>query len=449
MGVFKKAFPGGIYPLKRSHEGKNHTKDKPIKIAKAPAQVGIPMSQHIGTPCVPVVEVGDTVDMGQMIGEAQGNMGSPVHSSVSGKVSAIEMGPHCSGKDALTVIIDNDFEDRQHESMKPAAGIDSLSREDILKAVRLAGINGMGGAVFPTHVKLSPPKDRPIEHFILNGCECEPYVTADHRLMLEHAESIVYGMRCAMKALPAEKGIIAIEDNKPDAIEIMKKAAEPYGIKIAVLPTVYPQGGEKQIIQAVLGKEVPSCGLPMDIGVIVINVGTAHAIAEALRQGKPLYERVVTVAGDVVEPKNLLVRIGTPIEEVIEQCGGFKGAMGKVIAGGPMMGVAQPTLLSSIIKSTSGIVVLNKKNAHIPEESPCIYCGRCAKACPAKLMPYKIDLYVEAKNYDGADEYNALDCIECGCCKYVCPASRELVDRIRLGKRVIQARMRKKGASCR
>ncbi|WP_347877399.1 electron transport complex subunit RsxC [Caloranaerobacter azorensis] len=346
----------------------------------------------------------------------------------------------------LSVVIESDGSDEVDENVKPKGDLDSLTKEEILDIIKEAGITGLGGAGFPTHVKLSPLPDKKIDTIILNGAECEPYLTSDHRLMVETPEKVVFGLKAIMKAVGVNKGFIGIENNKPDAIEAMEKAVkdEP-NIEIATLITKYPQGDEKRLINAVTGREVPAGGLPMDVGVVVNNVGTAAAIADAIQTGMPLIQRIVTITGSAVrEPKNLIVKIGTLFKEVIEQCGGYKGKPGKIIMGGPMMGIAQFTDEVPVIKGTSGILVLNEKEARIPEPKQCIRCGKCVDICPVNLQPLFISQFALKNMYDEAEKYHALDCIECGSCSFICPSKRPLLQSIRVAKRELISR-RKKG----
>lgn len=434
-------FFGGIHP--RSY--KELSNKYPIEEHLPKSQVIIPLQQHIGAPCTPLVKVNDYVKVGQKIGEANGFVSAPVHSSVSGKVVAIEDRPSSSGKLVKSIVIESDGEFNYDDNIKPNEDIDNLKPEEIRQIVRDAGIVGMGGAMFPTAVKLNPPPDKKIDIVILNGAECEPYLTADHRLMLEKPVDIVHGLLAIMKALGASKGYVGIEDNKKDAIKEMKKSCKEFGdIEVAVLKTKYPQGSEKHIIKAITGREIPSGKLPADIGVVVDNVGTAFAIAEAIKFGKPLIERVVTVTGEgIMTPKNLRVKIGTPFRELIECCGGFKGIPGKVISGGPMMGMAQYSIDVPVIKGTSGILVLPEDRIALKDPKPCIKCARCVDACPMNLLPLFISAYSLKNDFNKCEEYHALDCIECGSCSYVCPSKRPLVESIRLAKREI-LRKRKK-----
>lgn len=441
MNIRTLTFKGGTHPP----HSKKATENLALERANDPKIVVIPMQQHIGAPCDPVVKVGDEVKVGQKIGEAKGFVSVPVHSSVSGKVIAVEPRLYTGGMKVPCVIIESDMQNTVYEGIAPKGDLTGLSAEDIKNIIKDAGIVGMGGATFPTHVKLAPPPEKNVDTVILNGAECEPYLTADHRLMLEQPEDVVFGLQALMKALGVKKGFIGIETNKPDAIEKIYNAAQGCeGIEVVALKTKYPQGAEKQLIYACTGREVPSGGLPADAGVVVNNVGTAAAVSKAIKTGMPLIERIVTITGaGVNNPKNLIVKIGTPFSEVIEQCGGLKGNVGKVIAGGPMMGITQFSLDVPVIKGTSGILILSEAEARLPEPSACIRCGKCVEACPINLMPINISAYSLASRFEQAESFNALDCIECGSCSFVCPAKRPLVDSIRVAKREILARRKK------
>lgn len=434
-------FRGGSHP---PHE-KHYTEHKPIGKAAAPALVHIPMAQHIGAPCQPVVKPGDHVKMGQLIGEPTGYVSAPIHASVSGTVKAVAPRVHPNGGEAMTVTIENDGQDERDTSFS----IMDWRRQDakaLQERITAAGIVGLGGASFPTHVKLSPPEGKKIDTIILNGAECEPYLTADHRLMLEYPQDVLTGLQILMKLLGVENGYVGIEDNKPDAIEVMQLAAqEMEHIRILTMRTKYPQGAEKQLIEAATGRQVPSGGLPMDVGCVVVNVGTAYAVTQAVTKGEPLISRVVTVTGGIVkDPQNLLVRIGTPVQDLVEQCGGLTEPAVKALMGGPMMGVAQHTLDVPVIKGTSGVVFLSKKEAALEEEQPCIRCGRCVNACPICLIPMDIADCVAMGDYEGAQAAGAMDCIECGSCTYMCPAKRYLTQYCRVAKRhLILARKKK------
>ncbi|MCK5763346.1 MAG: electron transport complex subunit RsxC, partial [Clostridiales bacterium] len=340
---------------------------------------------------------------------------------------------------------ENDMENEVHESVQPKGKLDDLSGKEIVEIIKEAGIVGMGGAGFPTHVKLSPPPDKKIDVVILNGAECEPYLTNDYRLMLENPSDIIFGLEAVMKVFDLKEGYIGIEDNKPEAIKVMKEAAKDNpGVKIVGLRTKYPQGAEKQLIAAVTGREVPSGGLPMEAGAVVNNVSTAAAIATAINTGMPLIDRICTVTGKgIKEPKNIKIKVGTMISEIVEQCGGYEENIGKLIMGGPMMGIATHTDQFPSTKTTSGILVFTEEEARIPEESQCIKCGKCVETCPSFLQPSYISAYALINNLEMAEKYNALDCIECGTCSFVCPSKRPLLESIRLVKREILAQRRK------
>jgi electron transport complex protein RnfC len=376
------------------------------------------------------------VKKGQLIGSPPSFVSAPVHSSISGKVVAISDFPQPSGRMVPSVVIESDGKD---EGIPFSDNPDylNLDVDEIKDRIKNAGIVGLGGAAFPTSVKLSPPKEKPVDTVILNGAECEPYLTADHRLMVERSQEIVMGLKLIMKALGVAEGYIGIENNKPDAIKAMEEGAsgEP-DIKVLTLKVKYPQGAEKMLIKAVKGREVPSKGLPMDVGVVVQNVGTALAIYEAVRYNKPLIERVVTVTGNgVKEHKNLMVRIGTLISELIEQCGGLTEDAAKVISGGPMMGFAQWSLDVPVVKGTSGILVLTEKECiHTDEYFACIRCGSCIDICPMGLNPSMLSILSEKGRYEETKEYNVFDCFECGSCAYVCPSNRPMVQFMRLAK---------------
>ena len=439
-------FEGGVHPLKRHHHGKYLTEHREIQRCSVPEELIIPVSQHIGAPSQPVVAPGDRVDMGQMIAQPGGFVSVPCFSSVSGTVKDIAPRPHISGQRIPSIIIENDFEDRLSDSIKGHGSIDALSPQDILDIIKNAGIVGMGGAAFPTHVKLSPPPDKKIDTVIINGAECEPFLTADHRIMLEYPARVVGGLKAVMKVLDLQKAYIAIESNKPDAIAAMTEAARGENIDVIALKVKYPQGAEKQLIYAVTKRQVPSGKLPMDVGAVVVNAGTAYQISLAIEDGLPLYERVLTVTGSVNTPSNLIVRLGTPLSHVIAFAGGFSADIEKVLAGGPMMGITQYNLDAPVIKGTSGILALDKRIVHMTQDSPCIRCGQCVTSCPMGLAPYLISAYADKNKFEDAEKNNALDCIECGCCSYICPANRYLVQSIRLAKNEIVANRKKQSA---
>ncbi len=444
--MVKKTFKGGIHP---SHN-KELTEELKTIQAVLPEKVVIAMQQHIGAPCKPLVKVGDTVRAGEKIGDSEAFVSAPVYSSVSGKVTAIgdRYVPLGARVECVEIEVDSSADNSIAviEGFKKVSGkTGDLSGEEILALIREAGIVGMGGAAFPTHVKLSPPKGKRIDTVILNGAECEPYLTADHRVMLEEPDNVVYGLKLVMKVLKATRGFIGIEDNKPDCIAAIEAAAKSdERISVFTLPVKYPQGAEKMLIDVITGKEVPSGGLPLDVGVVIQNVGTSAAIARAVREGIPLVERVVTVTGNgIVKPANLMVKIGTAFNDIIKQCLGLTGDAAKIISGGPMMGVAQATADVPVMKGTSGILVLTDKEVSLADPGPCIRCGRCIVGCPMKLMPNFLGIYGEQKKYEEAEPYHALDCIECGCCAYICPAGRPLTQWIRAAKAEITARKRK------
>ncbi|KAB3531452.1 electron transport complex subunit RsxC [Alkaliphilus serpentinus] len=434
-------FKGGIHPP----EFKEPTAHLPIEKAVEPKVVVIPLQQHIGAPAEAIVAVGDTVAIGQKIGEAKGFVSSPVHSSVSGTVKAIEKRPSVSGEDVLSIVIEADGKNEVHPSVSPKGKLEDLKAAEILEIIKEAGIVGMGGATFPTHVKLSPPPDKKVDTIILNGAECEPYLTADHRLMLETPEDVVYGLRAMMKVVGVEKGYIGIESNKPDAIDVMKKAVANYpNIQVVGLHTKYPQGAEKQLIWACVKKEVPSGRLPMDVGVIVNNVGTAAQVAKTLKTGMPLVERITTVSGKAIKnPKNLLIKVGVSIKDIVEECGGYHVAPSKIIMGGPMMGIAQHNDEVSLTKGSSGLLFFTEEEAKLPDEKACIRCGKCVEICPAFIQPVHINNFARKDMMESAEKYRALDCIECGSCSYVCPSKINLLQGIRLAKRYIIAKKRK------
>lgn len=405
---------------------------------KAPPVVVIPLQQHIGAPCEPLagIEIGARVKMGRKLADCSGYVSAPVHASVSGVIKAIGPYNHPLGRPVQAITIESDGEDAWDEQVVPAGDLENLSADDIRKLVREAGIVGLGGATFPAHVKLSPPPEKKIDTVVINGAECEPYLTADHRLMLEKPDEIIFGLQAMLKALSAREGIIGIEDNKSDALQVIEQAAAGAGnIRVVKLHTKYPQGAEKMLIQVTTGRKVPAGGLPLDVGIVNHNVGTAIAITDAIREGKPLIERVVTVTGaGIIRPANLLVRIGALVSDVIEACGGLHEGTRKLIIGGPMMGLAQPHADLPVIKGTSGILALTDEDVYLAESAPCIRCAKCVDACPLTLMPTMIALAAEYNLFGQAKKLHALDCFECGCCSYVCPSKIPLTQWIRIAK---------------
>lgn len=436
-------FKGGIHPLKAIHHGKYLSEKRAIETCSVPEEIILPLSQHIGAPSSPVVSVGDKVNMGQMVADASGYVSVPCFSSVSGTVKAIEPRPHISGQNVMSIVIENDFEDTLSPDIKSPGKLFNLTPKEIVDVIKRAGIVGMGGAAFPTHVKLSPPPEKKIDTLIVNGAECEPYLTADHRIMLEYPNEVVRGLEAVMKVLDVEKAYIAIEDNKRDALTAVSNAASGLNIDVVAMRVKYPQGAEKQLIYAVTKRQIPSGGLPMDVSAVVVNAGTAYQINQALEKGLPLYERVVTVTGCVNSPSNLMVRLGTPISHVIGFVGGFSGKIEKLIAGGPMMGITQYNLDAPVMKGTSGLLALDTGMVRSAEESPCIRCGKCVAVCPMGLLPYLLGDYAERNRFEDAEKTHVLDCIECGSCAYVCPANRHLVQEMRLAKSQIMLKRKK------
>lgn len=421
-------------------ENKQLTEDKPIEKLPLPPKVYLPLAQHLGKACIPQVKAGDTVLTGQKIASVQAQVSAPIHSSISGKVSAIQDYLHPLLGRSAAIVIETDHLDKpesklesklESQKYRPDKEIDGLSASEIRDIVLEAGMVGMGGAAFPTHIKLNPPK--PVDTLIVNAAECEPYLTSDYRLMIEKTREIILGVELAARCLGVKEIYLAVEDNKPEAIKEFKLHGPKLLIK--VLPSKYPQGGEKQLIKNVLGKEVPRGKLPFDAGVVVHNVATVFAIYEAVYLNKPLYERVVTVTGSVLaNPKNLLVRLGTPIKELIAFCGPLAEEPAKIIMGGPMMGISQFSDEVPIIKSSGGVLLFNEKEARVLEEEFCIRCGACVRECPVGLMPCLINLASEKALWPQAKDYGASDCIECGLCSYVCPANRMLVQSIKRAK---------------
>ena len=426
-------FYGGVHPA----EHKEATERKPVvPLEEAPAQVVIPMSMHVGAPCKPIVAVGDEVTVGQKIGEIAG-LGAPIHASVSGKVVAVEPRPHPGGDVMMSVVIENDYKDTPHPSIVHRDNVDALTSQEIIDIVKEAGITGMGGAGFPTHVKLSGAVGK-ADTIILNGAECEPYITADHRLMLERGEAVIGGARFIMKALGLKEATIGIEGNKLDAVEHLKSLL-PNGdtsIHVETLKTRYPQGAEKQLIQRVTGREVPPGGLPADVGCTVFNVATAAAIYDAVTEGKPLTHRNVTITGGAIErPMNVNAPIGTPVEHLIKMAGGFKIQPQRLLMGGPMMGNPQYDLTAPMFKGTNCILALTDAEAAIQDtEQTCLRCGRCVNACPMHLMPLYMHMYAEKRAWHELEGYNIMDCMECGSCNYICPARIHLVQSFRMAK---------------
>ncbi len=422
---------GGVHPT----ENKEFTEHMPLVVFPQPDVVVIPLSMHAGAPAEAVVAVGDTVKRGQLIGKAAGFISANVHASVSGKVLAVEERPHANRGMCLSVVIENDHKDTVAESVKPVGKLSELTPEQIVEAVKAAGIVGMGGAGFPTNVKLAPPK--PIDTVLLNGCECEPYLTADHRVMLEYADDVILGLQAMCKAVNAPAGIIVVEDNKPDAIALLEeKTAALENISVCVAKTKYPQGAEKMLIKRVTGRMVPSGGLPADVGCVVGNVSTAKAIADALTTGMPLIARAVTVTGEHIKnPGNFWVRIGTDAAALVEACGGITDESATIKAGGLMMGFNQTTLNVPIMKGSNGIIAINTDPS---KEVACIKCGRCVDVCPMELKPLYFAKFADNENWQGCKDYAIMDCMECRCCEYICSSKIPLVAKIKAGKNAVR-----------
>ncbi len=417
---------------------KEFSEDKAIAAAALPPEVVIPLHQHTGAPCQAVVKAGDAVRAGQKIGESGAFVSAFVHASVDGVVKAVEPRPYFTGTTVESVVIQTAAE--QKEPLWDERDHTGLTKDEIKAAIKEAGIVGMGGAAFPTHVKLSPPK--PIDYVVINACECEPFLTCDHRMMVEMTDQLIEGARLIQKLVDAPKIIFGVETNKPDAIDaINRKIAGDSTIEVVTLDVKYPQGSEKQLIKATVDREVPPGKLPFDVGVVVQNVATAIAIYEACRFGKPLIERVLTLTGDgAARPGNYRVRLGAPIRFVIEQCGGFKGDLvGKIIMGGPMTGWAQSHLDSPVVKGTSGILIFTPAMVVETGHLDCVRCARCVDHCPMFLYPNYIGMYAETGRYQQAVEWGAMDCFECGICVYVCPSNRPIVRFVRETKRHIAA----------
>ncbi|MDE7305482.1 MAG: electron transport complex subunit RsxC [Alistipes sp.] len=443
-----KTFPkGGVHPSenKLSCAGA-------IEVLPLPDAVTIPLAQHIGAPAVAKVAKGDKVLVGQLIAEAGSFMSANIHAPISGTVTAVDMQPNGQGVRQMMISIQREGDewiegiDRSETLVKEC----TLTPEEIIAKIKDAGIVGMGGATFPTHVKLSVPPGKKAEALIINGVECEPYLTSDHRTMLEHGEELVVGVTILMKAIGVKNAFIGIENNKPDAIAHLKKIVKEYeGIEVVPLKVKYPQGGEKQLIAAVIGREVPPPpALPIDVGAVVCNASTTYAVYQAVQKNKPLVERVVTITGKgLASPKNLLTRMGTPVRTLIETAGGLPEDEVKAINGGPMMGRAMIELVSPVTKGCSGITILNGRDAQRREASQCIKCAKCVSACPMGLEPYYLSKMTQKKNWETLEAQMITSCIECGCCQSTCPAYLPLLDWIRLGKQSVMGIIRQRAAA--
>lgn len=434
--MFKTFKIGGVHP-----EANKLSAANAIVGAQLPKTAIIPLAQHIGAPANAVVQKGDKVKVGQLIGEANGFVSANIHSSVSGTVSKVDLAVDVAGFKKPAVFIDVEGDEWLETIDRTDTLIEEIKDDakTIIGKIKDAGIVGMGGATFPAHVKLAIPEEKKADFLIINGVECEPYLTADHRLMLEKSAELIVGVKILMKAIGVEKAYIGIEANKPDAIsKLTDLCAKEQGIEVVPLKLKYPQGGEKQLINAISGREVPSGKLPIDAGAVVQNVGTAFAVYEAVQKNKPLIERIVTVTGDTVAtPSNFRARIGTPVAELIAAAGGDVEKSGKIISGGPMMGKAMANLESTVTKGTSGILMLNEEKAVRPEAGPCIRCAKCVDACPMGLEPYLLMQYSQRQMWTEDEANHIMDCIECGCCIFSCPAKRPILDYVRLGKNTV------------
>lgn len=428
-------FRGGVHPP----ENKIQTEDQKIESLKTPKMVYIPMLQHIGAPLTPIVKIGERVLKGQKIADSDAFMSVPIHSSVSGIVKKIERMPFPLMGTMDTIVIENDEKEEWCE-ISNVGDWKSLSKEELLKTIREKGIVGLGGAAFPTHIKLNVPKDQTVDTLLLNGAECEPYLNSDNRVMIEDSQKVVEGIKIMQHILGVKNVYIGIEDNKKEALEIMKKACENTGIQVAPLKTKYPQGGEKSLIKAILNREVPSGKLPSSVGVVVNNTTTAAAIYDAIVNGKPILEKVVTVSGlGVKTPKNIRVAIGTPISALLEECNYDENITDKIVMGGPMMGMAQHNIDVPVIKGTSGVLALTKKETNSCKPRPCISCGKCVTVCPMGLEPLLYPKLAKASEWENMGRENLMDCIECGSCAYICPSNRPLTEAIKLGKAKLRA----------
>ena len=441
---------GGVHPAENKLSAGSL-----IREAALPKQAVFSMFQHIGAPAKPVVQKGDVVKVGTLLAEAGGFVSAPVYSSVSGKVNKIDAVLDASGTRRMAVIVDVEG-DEWEESIDRSKDLVRLSdRPDldsktIVEKIKNAGIVGLGGATFPCHVKLTPPPGCKAECVIINAVECEPYLTADHRLMLEHPEEILVGVDLIMKAVNVTKGYIGIENNKPDAIKLMTEKAKQYpNIEIVPLKVKYPQGGEKQLIDAVVGRQVPAPpAIPINVGAVVQNVGTAFAIYEAVMKNKPLIDRIITVTGKSVKnPSNLLARLGTPFQQLIDECGGLPEDTGKIIGGGPMMGKALLSLEVPMTKGSSGLLIMNQKEARRSEPQPCIRCAKCVSACPMGLEPFLLSKVSAMEEWEIAEKNDIVSCIECGSCQFTCPSKRPLLDMIRVGKTTVMGIIRSRAAA--
>jgi len=434
----KKLIKGGVKTPHYKNTDKSETKIMPV-----PDKVEIPMLHHIGASCVPTVKKGDEVMVGTLIGDSSAFVSAPIHSSVSGTVTEIKKRLFPNGAYIDSIVIKSDGKQTVDPNVKPP---EINSKDDFLKAVRASGLVGLGGAGFPAHVKLNPPKDKKIDYLLINAAECEPYITSDYRETIENSWNIISGINIVMDFLEIENVIIGVEDNKPTTIKILNDIADTdKKITAVALKSKYPQGAEKMLIYAMTGRKVPAGGLPMDVGVVVMNVTSVSFIAKYLKTGMPLVKKRLTVDGAVIkEPANVEVCVGTYIKDLVDFCGGFTEEPYKILMGGPMMGLAQYTADTPVLKQNNAILAFNKKQSMLPEQTACIRCGSCVRACPMSLMPQQLDVLSESQNIEQLQDYNIMSCIECGSCSYVCPAKRHLVQSIRKGKVLVKAKGQKK-----
>jgi len=440
MSPTPRKFKGGVHP----NDSKTLSASRPVQEAPLLEKYTVIVTQNIGAPPEVVVQKGDPVKKGALLAKASGFVSAPLHAPTSGTVSAIDKCPGPAGVRVPCIVITADGEDEWGAPFEPVTDWQNADPDLLRQRVADAGIIGMGGAGFPTHVKLSPPADKPIDTLLINGAECEPYLTSDHRLMVEQPEEVVLGASILARILGLKTAVIGVEENKPDAIEALGDVAEKYGIQVQSLPVNYPQGAEKQLIYAITGREVPVGGLPMNVGCVVQNVATAAAVAEAVIKGHPSIERIATVTGEpLVTPGNWRFRIGTPISKAIELAGGVKVQPAKLLLGGPMMGIAQKSLDVTVMKNTSGILLIPTEQVSQYTSEPCIRCGKCVDCCPMRILPATISQAVENERFDLAGQLNVMACIECGSCSYVCPSHRPLNQHFKYAKAEISARLKR------
>ncbi len=434
----KSTFQSGVHP----DDAKQRTAASPIRRLPFPDEVVLPLQQHTGAPATLLVRVGDHVERGDMIAAAQGFISSPVHASAAGRVTAIGPWPHPSGRYQIAVQIAVDRYAAQTPRRRLVPDWEGLSPKEIVDAVQQAGVVGLGGAAFPAHVKLSPPPDQAIDTLLVNGCECEPYLTSDHRVMVEYSERVYLGIRIMLHCLGIRRAVVGIEQNKPDAVEAMRAAApSDLDIEVCALEAKYPQGAEKMLIKALLDREVPSGGLPGKVGVVVQNVGSVATLAEVFETGLPLIERIVTVTGaGVREPGNWIVPVGTKLRDLIEASGGLTDEASEIIFGGPMMGAAVANLDTPVLKGTSGVLVLGRADAPSQQIHPCIRCGHCLDACPVFLNPQRLGNLATNERWQEMAEYHLMDCMLCGCCSYVCPSNIPLTQLFSIAKTALRRR---------